>query len=73
MKRSGDNMGPQQPAHSLSFLVEALNELRDSLAMLSTDLKDYLADIPSPERDEAILQFELHMARIRISNRDGMK
>lgn len=56
-------MEPQNLASSQALLVVALNELRDCLVILSTDLEDYLADIPSPERDEAMLMVEQYIDR----------
>lgn len=50
-------------------LAESLSDLRDSLVKLSIVLKDHLADTPSPERDEVVMQVELYLARIREGTR----
>jgi hypothetical protein len=49
----------------MEFLAQALCDLRDAFVLISTVLKDHLADTPSPERDEVIAQVERQLARIR--------
>jgi hypothetical protein len=62
-------MEPEYTKSGILDLVAALNELRDSLVHLSMALKDQLADAPSPERDEVLLEVELQLARIRDGER----
>jgi hypothetical protein len=57
-------MEPQYPRPEYLVLAESLSDLRDSLVKLSAVLKDYLADSPSPERDEVVMQVEWYLARI---------
>ena len=58
-------MASQQPDPQLLKLAELLTDLRDSLVRVSTDLKDQLADFPSPARDEMMMQLESQLTKIR--------
>ena len=62
-------MDPQQSNARLLEISEALRAMRDSWVQLSMVLKDYVADEPSPQRDEVQVQVERHLARIREGNR----
>jgi hypothetical protein len=62
-------MEPQYTKPELLALAVALSDLRDSLVKLSLVLKDHLADAPSPERDEVVMQVEWYLARIREGTR----
>lgn len=45
--------------------AKALSVIRDSWVLLSLALKDYMATVPSPERDEVKKQVEQQLTRIR--------
>jgi hypothetical protein len=60
---------PEQPDPQLLALLEVLTSLRDSLVQVSTDLKDHIADSPSTERDEVVVQVEQYLARIKKGER----
>ena len=62
-------MNYQISAHHLQALSEALSDLRDTWVRVSLQLKDEVADQPSPARDEVLLQVERHLARIREGER----
>jgi hypothetical protein len=51
---------------NMADLAQRLDELRDALMRLSLALKDYLAELPSPMRDEAQKEAEAHLAKLRI-------
>jgi hypothetical protein len=47
----------------------ALANVRDSWVLISMALKDHFANMPSPQRDEVMVQVERHLARIREGER----
>jgi hypothetical protein len=57
-------MEPHPTSTQLIALAEVLSDLRDSLMLVSTTLKDHFANIPSPERDEVMTQVQRQLARI---------
>ena len=48
-------MGPHPSYSEMIIIAEALRALRDSWVNLSLILKDQIADVPSPERDEVMM------------------
>jgi hypothetical protein len=58
---------------NLQVLAVALSDLRDSWVLVSMALKDHIADTPSPERDELMVQVERHLARIREGERGSLE
>lgn len=62
-------MEPQNQSNELNNLAEALSDLRDSWVRISMVLKDHLAETPSPERDEIVIQVERQLVRIREGER----
>ena len=60
---------PEQPDTQLLALVDVLTNLRESLVQATTDLKDHMADFPSTERDEVMVQVERYLARIKERER----
>jgi hypothetical protein len=62
-------MEPKQADQQLASLAQALCDVRDLWVRMSLVLKDYLADLPSPIRDEVMTEVERHLARIRESDR----
>lgn len=51
---------------NMADLAQTLDALRDALVHLSLALKDYLAELPSPMRDEAQKEVEEHLAKLRV-------
>jgi hypothetical protein len=58
---------------NLQMLAVALSDLRDTWVLMSIALKDDFADIPSPERDEMMVQVERQLARIREGKRGSFE
>lgn len=54
-----------KPNAEWAMLACALVELRDSLMTLSWSLKDLMAEISSPEKEQAMLEAERFLCRIR--------
>ena len=50
-------------------LADALGKMRDSLGMASLALKDLMAEIPSPARDEVVTEVERYLLRMREATR----
>jgi hypothetical protein len=46
-------------------LVDALGEIRDSCILMSLVLKDWVAETPSPIRDEVLLEVDRCLCRMR--------
>ena len=51
------------PKAQLHELAVALAAIRDSLTTISMALKDLAAEIPSPARDEVLMEVERYLAR----------
>jgi hypothetical protein len=64
-------MKTQSPIPDIVALSAALHELRYAWVKLSIILTDHFAEIPSPERDEVVIQVERHLARIREGARQN--
>jgi hypothetical protein len=64
---------PEQPEPQMFALVEVLTNLRDSLVQVFTDLKDHIADFPSTERDEVLVQVERYLARVNEGERGSFE
>ncbi len=64
---------PQPPDPHLMVLSQALCDIRDYWVLVSMVLKDQMADVPSPARDEVILQAERHLARLREGARQSFE
>ena len=57
-------MDAERTESNLQLLAVALSDLRDSWVLMSMALRDHVADIPSPARDDVMVQVERHLARI---------
>jgi hypothetical protein len=68
-ENAGQQMDAERTQSNLQELSVALCDLRDSLVLMSMALKDHFADIPSPARDEVMMQVERQIARIREGGR----
>jgi hypothetical protein len=66
-------MEPQYPEPDLVALTAALSDLRNLWVQLSMILKDHITEVPSPKRDEVVIQVERHLARIREGERGAFK
>jgi hypothetical protein len=66
-------MDAERTESNLELLAVALSDLRDFWVLLSMALKDHFADIPSPERDEMMVQVERQLARIREGERGSLE
>jgi hypothetical protein len=62
-------MEPEPKKSDLQVLSVALGDIRDSWVLMSMALKDHLADVPSPERDEVMVLVERQLARIQRGKR----
>ncbi len=51
-------------------LSKALEEIRDSWVLISFCLTDFLAETPSPQRDETVLTTERYLHGFRLANHD---
>jgi len=49
----------------MDTLADALRTVRDAWVLISLQLKDQIANQPSPARDEVLVQVERHLARMR--------
>jgi hypothetical protein len=66
---AGKNMAPESPKNELNVIADALSDVRDSWVLISMALKDHVAEIPSPLRDEVAVLVERQLARIREGER----
>jgi hypothetical protein len=66
-------METERSESNLQVLAVALSDLRDTWVLMSIALKDRFADIPSPERDELMVQVERQLARIREGDRGSFE
>lgn len=62
-------MEPQPAKSDWNEIADTLCDIRDSLVLLSTALKDHIADTPSPLRDEVAILVERQLARLREGER----
>ena len=57
------------PNEQLLKLADALGDLRDSLVTASMALTDLVTEMPSPARDEVVMEVERYLFRMREANR----
>ena len=62
-------MEPQPPKSELDEIADTLRDIRDSWVLISIALKDYVAETPSPLRDEVAVLVERQLARLREGGR----
>lgn len=57
------------PNEQLIKLADALGSMRDSLVTVSMALTDLVTEMPSPSRDEVMMEVERYLCRMRQANR----
>jgi hypothetical protein len=63
MESESSNPEPNAIAQ-MHRLVDALRGLRDSLMAVSLALTDFVTEMPSPARDEVVIEAERYLARL---------
>ena len=66
-------MEPQPAKSELHEIADTLCDIRDSWVLLSTALKDHIADTLSPLRDEVAMLVERQLARLRQGERGSFE
>jgi hypothetical protein len=61
------------PDRRLDAIATTLSEIRDCWMQISMLLKDHVADTPSLERDEVLVQVERYLARLKEVERRGLE
>ena len=69
----GQQMDGERTKSNLQVLAVALSDLRDTWVLMSMALKEHFADLPSPERDEIMVEVERKLARIREGERGSFE
>ena len=69
MERDSSNPCPDE---QLIKLAKALGGIRDSLVTVSMALTDLVTELPSPARDEVVMEVERYLCRMRELNRRNL-